>query len=114
MTKGRGQKGARKICPRLEHNSLPEQGGGCFVLSCKQVCHTEKVEESRTCSWVKTHGLLDFGYRFQRVSGVDPIVATKVTSQNKIGIQRQRNVDFRLCPVEVPFERSGHRQDASC
>src|SRR5215469_15802982 len=50
MTKGRGEKGARKICPRHEHNSLPEQGGGCFVLSRKQICHTEKVEPTRTAA----------------------------------------------------------------
>jgi hypothetical protein len=43
MTQRRGQKGARKIRPGHEHNSLPERSGRCFVLSRKQICHTKEV-----------------------------------------------------------------------
>jgi hypothetical protein len=48
MTEGRSEKSARKIRAGHEHNPLPEQSGRCFVLSCKQICHTEEVEELRT------------------------------------------------------------------
>src|SRR5215468_6638120 len=44
MTKGRGEKSARKIRPGHEHNSLPEQSGCCFVLCRKQICH-DRVED---------------------------------------------------------------------
>src|SRR6516162_3101916 len=48
MTKGRSENSARKIRPGRQHNSLPEHSSCCFVLSCKQICHTEEVEELRT------------------------------------------------------------------
>ena len=97
-------KSARKIGLGHEHNSLLEQSGRCFVLSCKQICHSEEMKEFRTQSWVKTHGLLNFRNCFQRVPRINAIAATKVVGQSQSGIQFQGKIDFRPRLVEVPFE----------
>jgi hypothetical protein len=64
----------------------------------------EEVERLRTERQVKTHGVLDRWYRFQRLPRVDKAGAKQVVGESEIRIKRQRYVDLGLRPIEVFFE----------
>jgi len=52
--------------------------------------------------------------RLKRLSRVAANAAKNVVGHSEIRIERQRNVDLGLRPIEVPIECCGHRRDNSC